>query len=116
MGFYALVGVVSLVLFPLAYKRSGSMTRYVPVTGAPVVWLLLAVAAATAAITEAAGDPGTSQAVFSGGLIGTAFAQVVLLRRGASGLAAGERAEGGPAQPGAERPLDEPVDEPRGRE
>ncbi|HEX3004884.1 MAG TPA: hypothetical protein VHO27_11790 [Angustibacter sp.] len=81
MGFYALVGVLSLVLFPLAYKRSGSMTRYVPLTGAPIVWLLLLVASGTAAISEAAGDPGTSQAVFSGGLIGTAFAQLVLLRR-----------------------------------
>lgn len=81
MGFYALVAVVSLLVFPLAYKRSGSMTHYVPVTGAPIVWLLLVVAAGTAAISEAAGDPGTSQAVFSGGLIGTAFTQVLLLRR-----------------------------------
>ena len=88
MGFYALVGVVSLVVFPLAYKRSGSMTRYVPFTGAPVVWLLLMVASVTAAAAEAAGDPGTSQAVFSGGLIGTAFAQVVLLRRGAAAASA----------------------------
>lgn len=81
MGFYALVAVVSLMLLPLSYKRSGSMTEYVKVTGAPIVWLLLVVASGTAAITEAAGDPGTSQAVFSGGLIGTAFVQVVLLRR-----------------------------------
>lgn len=81
MGFYAVVGVMSLALLPLAYKRSGSMTHYVPITGAPVVWLLLAVASGTAAISEAAGDPGTSQAVFSGGLIGTAFVQVLLLRR-----------------------------------
>jgi hypothetical protein len=81
MGFYAAVGILSIIVFPLAYKRSGSMTHYVPITGAPVVWLLLVVAALTAAAAEAAGDPGTSQAVFSGGLIGTAFAQVVLRRR-----------------------------------
>lgn len=81
MGFYAVVGVMSLALLPVAYKRSGSMTHYVPITGAPVVWLLLLVASGTAAISEAAGDPGTSQAVFSGGLIGTAFVQVLLLRR-----------------------------------
>ncbi len=115
MGFYALVAVVSLVVFPLAYKRSGSMTRYVAITGAPVVWLLLVVAAGTAAIAEGLGDPGTSQAVFSGGLIGTAFAQVVLLRRSArSGTLPGQRAEGGPAQGAPDRPLDEPVDGPRG--
>jgi hypothetical protein len=88
MGFYAVVAIVSLVLFPVAYKRSGSMTHYVPVTGAPVVWLLLLVASTTAAIAELSGDPGTSQAVFSGGLIGTAFAQVVLLRRVARDVAA----------------------------
>lgn len=81
MGFYAVIAILSLAVFPLAYKRSGSMTHYVPMTGAPVVWLLLLVASGTAAIAEAAGAPGTSQAVFSGGLIGTAFAQVVLLRR-----------------------------------
>ena len=81
MGFYALVGLVSLVLLPVSYRRSRSMTHYVPVTGAPIVWLLLMVASGTAAISEAAGDPGTSQAVFSGGLIGTAFVQIMLLRR-----------------------------------
>lgn len=104
MGFYALVGVVSLVLFPLAYKRSGSMTRYVPVTGAPVVWLLLMVAAGTAAVAEASGAPGTSQAVFSGGLIGTAFVQVVLLRRGVRGHTADAPGEGDAGR----RPQDAP--------
>jgi hypothetical protein len=94
MGFYTLVGAVSLVLLPLAYKRSGSMTRYVPMTGAPVVWLLLMVAAVSAAISEASGAQGTSQAVFSGGLIGTALVQVVLLRRGVRGRITDAGAEG----------------------
>jgi hypothetical protein len=113
MGFYLVVGLASLCLLPVSYKRSGSMTRYVTISGAPIVWLLLAFAAGSAAVIERTGGAGTSQAVFTGGLIGTAFVQIVLLRRGTSGLAAGEGDQGGPPQRRPERTRDEPVDKPR---
>ena len=85
MSFYLVVGVVSLVLVPIALRRSGSMTKYVMYTGAPIVWVLLAIASLSAAAVEYAGDPSTAQGVFTGGLIGTAFVLVVLMRRGVSG-------------------------------
>lgn len=96
MTFYLVVGVIALVLLPVAYRRSGSMTRYRVVTGAPLVWVLLAAASAGAVIAYLAGDPSLAQGVFSGGLLGTAFAQIVLLRRGL-----GEAR--GPSQDGPER-------------
>ncbi|GAB3589571.1 hypothetical protein GCM10027446_02310 [Angustibacter peucedani] len=81
MDFYLVVLAVCLVVGPISYRRSRSMTRYVTVTGAPVVWVLLGITAVLAASSERHGDPATAQALFTGGLIGTGFAQVVLLRR-----------------------------------
>ncbi len=81
MDFYLVVLAVCLVLGPVAWRRSGSMTRYVTLTGAPVVWVLLGLTAVLAAVAERSGDPRTAQELFTGGLIGTGFAQVVLLRR-----------------------------------
>ncbi len=86
MTFYLVVVAVAAVLLPFSYKRSGSMTHYVTFTGAPVVWVLLAIAGAAAVIVHRAGDPTTAQEVFTGGLIGTGFAQIVLLRRGLGAL------------------------------
>lgn len=82
MTLYLVVLAVCLVLGPVAWRRSGSMTRYLTITGAPVVWVLLAVTGLVAAVTDRWGDARTAQELFTGGLIGTGFAQVVLLRRG----------------------------------
>jgi hypothetical protein len=83
---YALVLVVSLVVGVVSWRRSGgSMIRYELYTGAPVVWLLLAGTAVSAIAAEAAGDPALATELFTGGLIGTGLAQVVLLRRGVGG-------------------------------
>jgi hypothetical protein len=81
MGIYIFVLVVSLALLPVAWRRSGSMTRYVAMTGAPMVWVLLAAVSIGAAICHVAGDPGLALGSFTGGLIGTAFVQVTLVRR-----------------------------------
>lgn len=80
MGLYVAVAGGCLLLVPVAWWRSRSMTRYVVVTGAPVVWVLLGVASVAAALVHRA-DPSTAQQLFLGGLLGTAFVQVTLLRR-----------------------------------
>ncbi|MGL5857495.1 MAG: hypothetical protein ACRC35_03670 [Angustibacter sp.] len=82
MGLYIVVGVISVVLLPVAWRRSGSMTRYVTMTGAPVVWVLLAATAVVSATAEVADAPSLGRGLFTGGLIGTAFVQVLLVRRG----------------------------------
>lgn len=82
MRVYVVVAVLSLILLPLAYRRSGSMTRYRTMTGAPVIWVLLAASSLVAVVVAALGGEDTGHSVFTGGLIGTAFTQVVLLRRG----------------------------------
>jgi hypothetical protein len=80
--FYALVLAVSVVVGVLSWRRSeGSMVRYRLYTGAPLVWVLLAVAAITALAAEVVGSPDLATALFTGGLIGTGLVQVVLLRR-----------------------------------
>jgi hypothetical protein len=79
---YVLVLLVSAVLGAVSWRRSGgSMTQYQLYTGAPLVWVLLAVAATTALIAQVAGDPVLATELFTGGLIGTGLVQVVLLRR-----------------------------------
>lgn len=85
MGIYVFVLVVSVVLLPISWRRSGSMTRYVQMTGAPLVWVLLAAASVLAAVCEAAGAGDLGLALFTGALIGTAFVQVTLVRRGLKG-------------------------------
>ena len=88
MRLYVVVLLVSAVVGAVSWRRSGgSMTRYQLYTGAPLVWVLLAVAATTALVAEVAGDPVLATELFTGGLIGTGLVQVVLLRR-----AAGEQA------------------------
>lgn len=81
MRFYLVVLALCLVVGPVSCRRSGSMTRYVTFTGAPVVWLLLALSAGLAVVADRAGAARTAQQLFTGGLIGTGFAQVLLLRR-----------------------------------
>lgn len=81
MRFYLVVLALCLVVGPLSWRRSRSMTRYVTLTGAPVVWVLLAISAALAVVAARSGDARSAQQLFTGGLIGTGFAQVVLLRR-----------------------------------
>jgi hypothetical protein len=79
---YVLVLLASAVLGAVSWRRSGgSMTQYQLYTGAPLVWVLLAVAATTALIAQVAGDPVLATELFTGGLIGTGLVQVVLLRR-----------------------------------
>ena len=83
MRLYVVVLLVSVVVGAVSWRRSGgSMTRYQLYTGAPLVWVLLAVAATTALAADVAGDPVLATELFTGGLIGTGLVQVVLLRRG----------------------------------
>ena len=82
MRLYVVVLLVSAVIGAVSWRRSGgSMTRYQLYTGAPLVWVLLAVAATTALAAHVAGDPVLATELFTGGLIGTGLVQVVLLRR-----------------------------------
>jgi hypothetical protein len=79
---YVVVLLLSAVVGAVSWRRSGgSMTRYQLYTGAPLVWVLLAVAAGTAVVAQVAGDPDLATQLFTGGLIGTGMVQVVLLRR-----------------------------------
>jgi hypothetical protein len=83
VGLYVAVAVLCVLLVPISHRRSRSMTRYVVITGAPVVWILLGAASAVSAAVHLA-SPSTAHGVFAGGLIGTAFVQMVLLRRNLS--------------------------------
>ncbi|GAA4350700.1 hypothetical protein [Angustibacter luteus] len=80
MGFYLVVALACLVLIAVSWRRSGSMTNYVMFTGAPIVWVLLGGSAFIAGMLERS-DPETARDVFTGGLIGTGFVLVVLMRR-----------------------------------
>jgi hypothetical protein len=89
---YVLVLVLSAVVGAVSWRRSGgSMTRYQLYTGAPLVWVLLAVAASTALVAHFAGDPDLATQLFTGGLIGTGMVQVVLLRRATADQARHDR-------------------------
>ena len=80
MGFYLVVALACLVLVAVSWRRSGSMTNYVMFTGAPIVWVLLAWCRVHRRDARALG-PETARDVFTGGLIGTGFVLVVLMRR-----------------------------------
>lgn len=82
MVWYLAIAVVCAGLVPWARKRSeGSMTRYSVGTGAPVVIVVFGLAALLAAVAQGQGDSDLAREVFTGGLIGGALAQFVLLRR-----------------------------------
>lgn len=92
MRLYVAVLLVSAVVGAVSWRRSGgSMTRYELYTGAPLVWVLLSVAASTALAADLAGDPVLATELFTGGLIGTGLVQVVLLRRGVGDRARDDR-------------------------
>jgi hypothetical protein len=91
VAFFLVVVAVSAVVGVLSWRRSGgSMTRYLPFTGAPLVWLLLGASALSAVAAAQAGDDELARDLFTGGVIGTALVQVVLLRRGLGSRAAEE--------------------------
>lgn len=79
---YLAIAVVCAALLPWARKRSeGSMTRYSVGTGAPLVIVLIGAAALVAGVAHRGGDSDLARELFTGGLIGGALVQFVLLRR-----------------------------------
>jgi len=82
MWWYLAIAAVCAGLVPWARKRSeGSMTRYSVGTGAPIVIVLIGAAAVVAAFTQASGDDDLARELFTGGLIGGALTQFILVRR-----------------------------------
>jgi hypothetical protein len=82
MWWYLAIAVVCAGLVPWARKRSeGSMTRYSVGTGAPIVIVLIGAAAVVAAFTQASGDDDLARELFTGGLLGGALTQFILVRR-----------------------------------
>ncbi len=82
MWWYLGIALVCAGLVPWARRRSeGSMTRYSVGTGAPVVLVLFGAAALVAALVSRGGDGDLARELFTGGLIGGAMVQFVLLRR-----------------------------------
>lgn len=82
MWWYVGIAAIGAALVPWARKRSeGSMTRYTVGTGAPVVIVLIAGSALAAAVAQGAGDGDLARELFTGGLIGGALAQFILMRR-----------------------------------
>ena len=82
MWWYVAIAAVCAGLVPWARKRSeGSMTRYSVGTGAPIVIVLIGAAALAAAFAQGSGEADLAREVFTGGLIGGAFAQFILVRR-----------------------------------
>ncbi|WP_426564072.1 hypothetical protein ACPPVT_21905 [Angustibacter sp. McL0619] len=77
---FLVFAAISVVLLPISYRRSGSMTRYVVNTGAPVMWVLLLAASLVSWAIALAGNDALAVQLFVGGLIGTAFVQVYLMR------------------------------------
>jgi hypothetical protein len=82
MWWYVAIAAVCAGLVPWARKRSeGSMTRYSVGTGAPIVIVLIGAAALVAAFAHGSGDGDLARELFTGGLIGGALAQFILVRR-----------------------------------
>ena len=81
MVLYVVVAVLCAAALPYAWRRSGrSMTRYVLGTGAPLVLIAL-LAFALLALVLHRSDETLAREVFTGGLVGSAFTQFLLLRR-----------------------------------
>ena len=81
MVLYVVVAVLCTAALPYAWRRSGrSMTRYVLGTGAPLVLIAL-LAFALLALVLHRSDETLAREVFTGGLVGSAFTQFLLLRR-----------------------------------
>lgn len=81
MVLYVVVAVLCAAALPYAWRRSGrSMTRYVMGTGAPLVLIALLAFALLALVLQRS-DETLAREVFTGGLVGSAFTQFLLLRR-----------------------------------
>jgi hypothetical protein len=82
MWWYLGIAVVCAAIVPWARKRSeGSMIRYSIGTGAPLVIVLIGAASLTAAVAQGSGDSDLARELFTGGLIGGALVQFILMRR-----------------------------------
>lgn len=87
MTSYLVVAGLCAVLLPVAWRRSGSMTRYVVGAGAPLVLVLLGLFSVLCAVLARA-DGSLAREVFTGALVGSGFTQLMLVRRTAAGDAA----------------------------
>jgi len=58
MGFYVVVGILSIIVFFLVYKWFGLMIYYVFIIGVLVVWLFFVVVVFMVAVVEVVGDFG----------------------------------------------------------
>jgi hypothetical protein len=103
MWWYLGIAAVCAGMVPWARKRSeGSMTRYSVGTGAPIVFVFFGAAALVAAVAQRGGDSDLARELFTGGLIGGALVQFVLVRR-TYGITLGQRpAQDADADPDAE--------------
>lgn len=108
MWWYLGIAAVCAAVVPWARKRSeGSMTRYSVGTGAPVVMVLMGAAALVAGIAQGGGDGDLAREIFTGGLIGGALAQFILMRR-TYGISLGQRPNTHETEPGAAGSVAEP--------
>lgn len=82
------------------------MTRYTVGTGAPVVIVLIGAAALVAGIAHGGGDSDLARELFTGGLIGGALAQFILMRR-TYGISLGQRPNTAETEPDADVEPDE---------
>jgi phosphatidylserine synthase len=87
---FLVFAAICVVLLLVSYRRSGSLTRYEMYSGAPVMWVLLLVSSLISWGIDLAGNHSTAVETFAGGLIGTAFVQVYLMRRQARAAARGD--------------------------
>jgi hypothetical protein len=82
MWWYLGIAAVCAATVPWARKRSeGSMIRYSVGTGAPLVIVLIGAASLASAVAQASGDSDLARELFTGGLIGGALVQFILVRR-----------------------------------
>jgi hypothetical protein len=96
MWWYLGIAAVCAALVPWARKRSeGSMVRYSIGTGAPLVMVLFGVSALVSSVAHGAGDSDLARELFTGGLIGGALVQFILMRR-TYGIGLGQRPAKGP--------------------
>jgi hypothetical protein len=113
MWWYLAIAAACAGLVPWARKRSeGSMLRYSVGTGAPLVLVLLGVAALVAGLAKGGGDADLARELFTGGLIGAALVQFILLRR-TYGVRLGQHPAKAVQDAHSEHPDDDPEPDPR---
>jgi hypothetical protein len=82
MWWYLGIAAVCAGIVPWARKRSeGSMMRYSVGTGAPLVFVLIGAASLASAVAQGSGESDLARELFTGGLIGGALVQFILVRR-----------------------------------